>query len=399
MTIDKYIENTYYIKETPFTEEDKLIMEEWNNCNLSVTSRTTFELPVVFVNSYDMNSRIVPIKENDTTNYYNIVDISSWNAFRMLLSSLIVDEPNVLKAAYMYIKESLFIAQGNPEKARLYSSDKIYLTGSEFSREYEYNKQKESLEGSLMIFFHLLHEYSHFRLKSIQSRENSVLDVFVEKLLTDLENNKNGGSILAKYRHYLIDHLKSLYNNPDEKEELLCDMQGILLMLELSNVFPVKIILESIIAFLYVQMAFSIIKTSTSSGANLPLFYLRLNIVIEVADFLNDEIGAGIIAALLNKNNRFNHLTTNDLYIDKMIELNRHEQLKERINTLLKIDYISEGNYKLFDIDGRVHTLLNDLVFTADDVDALLFPNYQEDEKLMNTVERLGYKVLKCKGK
>ena len=40
-----------------------------------------------------------------------------------------------------------------------------------------------------------------------------------------------------------------------------------------------------------------------------------------------------------------------------------------------------------------MHTLLHDLVFSGTDDDAIFFPSYKNDEKIMNYLKKLGLKV------
>ena len=391
MTIDTYIENAYYLKKTAYNEDEKVVLEDWKICNRDVASRTTFELPIRFVNSYDLNSRIVPIKEHKTTQYYNIVDIASWVALRSLLSSIVVDEPNLLKFTYMEIKESL--NHSDPRKSIFYSPKQIFLTNHELEREIGYEEQIKRIEARLMIYFHLIHEYSHFLVESMPEKENVLVDIFVNQLFRDIKENKIGGFSQIIHRHKLLDQFKALYDNPDVREELICDMQGILLMFELSKIYPITIIIESICAFLYVNIALMTIKSTCLPYDSLPLFYMRLNILIEVADFLSDKQGADTFAKILNKNNRFNNLEANDLFIDKKINLDRYERFIERIKTIITIDNISYNSYTLINDDGKVHTLLHDLVFSGTDDDAIFFPSYKNDEKIMNYLKKLGLKV------
>ena len=393
MTIDTYIENAYLLKQSPYNEDERNIIEDWIICNKDVASRTTFELPIRFVNSYDMNSRIVPIKNDGIIQYYNIVDIASWVALSSLLSSILVDEPNLLKATYMAIKESFLTNHSDVGRSTFYSPKPIFLTNVELEREIEFDEQRERIELRLMIYFHLLHEYSHFLLKPKQ-KENTLVDFFVKMLFKDIEDNTIGGFSQMILRHHTLDSFKSIYDIPDVREELICDMQGILLIFELSKMYPITTIIESIFAFFYVNIAFTAIKETCNYNTNLELFYLRLNVFIEVADFLTDKRGADLIANSLNNSNRFNKLTADDLFIENKINLNRYEHFIERIKTIIAVDDISDRSYKLIDAVGEVHTLLNDLVFTADDFDAIFFPNYKNDMNIMSYLNNLGLKVL-----
>ena len=289
-----------------------------------VTNRITFSFPLIQIDTYNVQSYIVQLDANDKTSYYNILDHSMLDFCEWFLLALEYNQPNLVVAAYKELKRYICIANSDLRGAEYYQLTKIFYTNYELERKNGSTDDGKSLSEKyyMMLRFHFLHEYGHYLVKEPVRDYRSaieILDIIAESLLKDMESkrfnnpyfsdeqNRNLNDLKQKQFEY---YKKDYKNNNSFKEEVLCDFQAVLCLLELSNDVSPQIIIESSIMYLYVQYAIWLSKESESYPRIGEILHFRINMLFKLADFLNDKEFALALANKINKSNRFASVKT-----------------------------------------------------------------------------------------
>lgn len=284
-----------------------------------VTNRIAFSFPLIQIDTYNVQSYIVQLDANDKTSYYNILDHSMLDFCEWFLFALEYGQPNLVVAAYKELKRYICIANSDLKGAEYYQLTKVFYTN------YELEKANDSMDDGIslvekyemMLRFHFLHEYGHYLVKEPVRDYGSaigILDIIAESLLKDMETKRFNDPCFSDEYNEILDNLKTTQleyykneykNNPNFKEEVLCDFQAVLCLLELSNNVSPQIIIESAIMYLYVQYAIWLAKKSESALHTGEIIHFRINMLFELADFLHDEEIALALANRINNSNRF----------------------------------------------------------------------------------------------
>jgi len=342
-TIHDYIKASFI--ERAKTEELKRNII--NNLHNQVANRITFSLPLIQIDSYNVQSCIVQLDENEKNSYYNILDHSMLDFCERFLLALEYNQPNLVVATYRELKRYICIANSDIQGAEFYQLTKIFYTDYELER--ENNSMNNGIQLSekyeMMIRFHFLHEYGHYLINEpLQEYSSSVeiLDTIVEALFNDMDNNRldnpqfsqEQNDTLNNLKPRLLEYYKKEYaENTTFKEEVLCDFQSVLCLLELSNDYSPQIIIESAIMYLYVQYAIWLAKESESEPRIGEILHFRINVLFEFADFLNDKDIADNLAERMNRDNRF--ISVKTMYCDAIDYMKYHRFYNALATTIL----------------------------------------------------------------
>ena len=319
-TIHDYIEASFI--ERAKTEESKRSII--NNLHNQVSNRITFSLPLVQIDSYNVQSCIVQLDDNEKTSYYNILDHSMLDFCEWFLLALEYNQPNLVVATYRELRRYICMANSDVQGAEFYQLTKIFYTDYELER--ENNSMISGIQLSekyeMMIRFHFLHEYGHYLIREPLREYSSsveILDIIVEALFRDMDSNRldnpqfsqEQNNTLNNLKPKLLEYYKREYaKNTTFKEEVLCDFQAVLCLLELSNDYSPQMIIESAIMYLYVQYAIWLAKESENTPRIGEILHFRINVLFEFADFLNDKDIADSLAKRINRDNRYASVET-----------------------------------------------------------------------------------------
>ena len=319
-TIHDYIRAAFMTRREVEEIKQGIVTEIHNQ----VTNRITFSFPLIQIDTYNVQSYIVQLDANDKTCYYNILDHSMLDFCEWFLLALEYNQPNLVVAAYKELKRYICIANSDLRGAEYYQLTKIFYTEYDLERENDLMDDGISLceKYEMMLRFHFLHEYGHYLVKEPVRDYSSavgILDIIAESLLKDMETKRLNNPYFSDEQNGILNNLKikqlkyyknEYKNNPNFKEEVLCDFQAVLCLLELSNYVSPQIIIESAIMYLYVQYAIWLAKESESDPHIGEIMHFRINMLFKLADFLNDEEIALALANKINKSNGFVSIKT-----------------------------------------------------------------------------------------
>ena len=277
--------------------------------------RMEFSIPFRYINSYNVSSCIVPV--NGDSDYYHIIDMAMFVYFEMLLNAMNFDLPNMAVFIYRQLRHDLCLSDNDKDRAALYSAKKIYANEHDIASELENFQQKpsaaESREYETMLRFYFLHEYAHYLIANpIRETGNGIAEIVVDVVFKNLKV-KNNSEILEKYgidlqnaelKHYM----KEWGENPGFREEICCDIQAILCLLELcgaySDYYNSEMILDAIMSFLYIQHFIWFAKHIDDPIRLGNMFSFRQCVVEAFAWLLEEQNFADILCQLLKKGNR-----------------------------------------------------------------------------------------------
>lgn len=320
LTIHDYVQATFMMRKEVEAIKQNIVTEIHNQ----VTNRITFSFPLIQIDAYNVQSYIVQLDANDSTCYYNILDHSMLDFSEWFLLALEYNQPNLVVATYRELKRYICIANSDLRGAEYYRLTKVFYTDYELERENDSmdNGIRLSEKYEMMLRFHFLHEYGHYLVKEPVRDYSSaigILDIIAESLFKNMEAKRFNNPYFSDEHNKILNDLKpkqleyykhEYKNNPNFKEEILCDFQAVLCLLELSNDVSPQIIIESSIMYLYVQYAIWLAKESESDPSIGEILHFRINMLFGLADFLNDEEIALALAKKINRDNRFASVKT-----------------------------------------------------------------------------------------
>lgn len=312
LTIEQYIQQIYKTK----SSVDEIKKRNIDIIHSQVSGRMTFTIPLYHVDAFNVNSCIVPL--NQEQQYYHIVDHSTFKYFEEFLSAFEYKQPNLASAIYNQLRYDICMSINDEDSAKTYKEVPIYFT--EYDLHVESLRINESIDYTdkfaFMARFYFLHEYMHFLVAKPIRKDinadftNTLIDIFtnnmIEAALSDSESKGKESVILLiqmvkKYQH-------EYYNNQNFKEEITCDIQAILCLLELADEYGVNTIFESIITFVYTQYFVWLSKRKNEDIELGNIFHFRLNVLFQFAYMLEDKDFSDAICSILNKNNRYLHI-------------------------------------------------------------------------------------------
>ena len=104
------------------------------------------------------------------------------------------------------------------------------------------------------------------------------------------------------------EYKKQWERNPEFREEVYCDFQALLCLLELPGIsgdINVELIFDSVMGFMYIQHIVWIAKNADESLKLGDPFSLRHNAIAMFAMLFEDEEYADMLCQLLQRNNRY----------------------------------------------------------------------------------------------
>ena len=369
-TINDYI-TASFLKRKEVDNDKKQIVDQIHN---QISSRLTFSLPLIQIDSYNVQSCIVRLDSdaNKTPNYYNIFDHSMLDFCEWFLLALEYNQPNLVLSTYRELKRYICIANSDAKGAEYYQLTKIFYTDYEFERENSSmdNGIQLSEKYEMMLRFHFLHEYTHYLIKNpVRNSKTAVgmLDIIVNALFKDMEQKRFDNPLFSKEQNDILSDLKpkllkyyreEYQKNISFKEELICDFQSVLCLLELSNDFSPRMIIEAAIMYLYVQYAIWIVKESENTPHIGQILHFRINALFELAEFLNDEEIALALANSINRSNRFASIHTTYC---ACIDYKKYHQFYNALSFIVLSD--REGKKKFVEGEENHINPLDDIIF------------------------------------
>lgn len=314
LTIEQYIEQCFVRRQdtgydlvnahTRDMEHDIKIMQN------EVANRMKFNLPVYFINSYNIDSCIIPFSRDK--NFYHIIDIAMFVYFHELLASLELDMPNYAVYIYRTLRRDILLSQNNEKEAICYEPKEIFVNKHEvIDNGLPKNYTESQLEEfKCMIRFYFLHEYSHYLFKNpIRNSSNEFVNIIVEMFLENIEKENNAKFPRKEIQEIVVNKLKNDWNsNYDLREEIYCDFQALLCLLELPGVYReinANMIFESIMSFVYIQHIIWQAKNIDEPIEISNQFAFRQNIIAFFAFLMEEEEYSDLVCKLLQKSNRF----------------------------------------------------------------------------------------------
>lgn len=322
LTINDYITMSFLERKEVDNGKKQIV----NQIHSEISSRLKLSLPLIQIDSYNVQSYIVKLDSgvNKEPQYYNIFDHSMLDFCEWFLLALEYNQPNLVLSTFRELKRYVCIANSDEIGAEYYQLTKIFYTDYELEREDGSMDSgiKLSEKYEMMLRFHFFHEYTHYLNNNpAQNSETAVgvLDIIVNSLLKEMEHkriynplfSKEQNDSLSDLKPKLLNYYREEYQkNNSFKEELICDFQSVLFLLELSNHFSPRMIIEAAVMYLYVQYAIWIVKESENSPHVGHILHFRINALFELAKFLNDEEIAVALAKSINRSNQFVHIHT-----------------------------------------------------------------------------------------
>lgn len=315
-TIEQYVEHCFEMRkesgsdlintfEADLKYNIKLIHAE-------VKRRIRFGIPIHFINAYNIDSCIVPLRTRN--DYYHIIDISMFGYFQELLTALEFDLPNYAVFIYRKMRYDICLSKCDKGEALRYNPKVIYanshdLENNTLSRNYS---ETQIEKYKCMVRFYFLHEYAHYLIANpIRKATNDFADIVVEIFFENLERNRSQDSsseLSKRIQRDMIEHYRHEWNNNlGFKEEIYCDFQAIICLLELpgiNNKISVEMILDSVMSFMYLQHIIWLAKHIEEPIEVGNIFSFRQNIIGTFA-WLMEEDFANRVSELLQHSNKF----------------------------------------------------------------------------------------------
>lgn len=333
MTIHDYISYSFKCR-GEVKPETRMYIEEIHN---QVIERMTFGFPLVHFDSYNIQSAIVSLPTSSGEEYYNLVDHSMVKYICELLCCLEMNHRTLMQLLFISIKKSIATANGDEVAASNNYLRSIFLTErdldiDEFWQSYMYNDEiQEKLR--MMFRFHFLHEYAHFLTEKPLRAVNG--EIFMNTVATAHFDKLMNRSRNVLYKAYTAYHKKKYMNDKSLREEINCDLQAALCLLELSDTVPVQLIMDAVISYLLMQYA--IVVAKNPNELKRPSFgsTLRIGMMVTLAEMLGDKETSAVIAKMLNQGNRY--LNLSDLFCEKL-SIQKYQNFLEAIRIIVADD-------------------------------------------------------------
>lgn len=314
LTIEQYVKKIYTVR----SDLDETMKHNIEIIHSEVVDRITFEIPLYHVNAYDINSCIVPLNGKK---YHHIIDHSTFDYFLWFLKAYEGRQPNLSSAIYSRLRHDVCMSQHDETKAAEYNKIPIYYT--QYDMEVDQLRKNNPIDlterFAFIARFYFLHEYCHFLFNNpIRKKVDFGFDDYLIDLITDnminhaKSLNRKQNSDGFKHNYYIsmmLNYRKEYHTNANFREEILCDIQSIYVLLEFADDYSVKMIFESVLAFIYSQYFIWLAKRVNKDIELGNIFHFRISVLIHFAYMLEDEDFSNIICRALNENNRFLNLT------------------------------------------------------------------------------------------
>jgi hypothetical protein len=306
LTIEQYVQQMFTLRSG--VNEDRI--SDIDMIHSDVVERITFGFPLYHIDAYNVNSCIVPL--NNKQDYYHVIDHSMFEYFERFLYCFEYNLPNLAIAIYKQLRSDICISQGDKTKAELYKGSPIYVTNYDMEKENLYNPDDFMKKYRIMVMFYFFHEYAHYMISNPLQEHSAdeALDIIIDLVFKSMRGAINGKPVFDRIiQNGLLRKYKNEYfKNPNFHEEIMCDFQALLCLLELVEVYSVETIIEAIITFIYTQYYIWLTKKRDEKIGFGNIFHFRLNIFFNFAYFLEDKAFSDMICNLLNSSNKYNNI-------------------------------------------------------------------------------------------
>lgn len=315
LTVEQYIKQNCKMREQShagiISDEIEWLKQYIEIIHNEICTRMEFRIPIRFVNSYDVNSYILPLNNK----YYHVIDMAMFEYFYELWSAMEDNSPNYAVFVYRYLKHDICISKQLDKMAMLYKPSTLYVDPYDIKYNLmpRYYTSKETDEFSCMLRFYFLHEYAHYLLENpIRNASNELVDTVVEELFRNLslENNSHfKNNVEKEMQKKLVNAFKWEWEQSSElKEEVYCDFQAILCLLELPGLYSnlnVELILNAAMSFMYIQHIIAMAKNIDDPIIFDNWFSFRHHVIAMFAYLLEDKEYSRMLCRLLQKYNRY----------------------------------------------------------------------------------------------
>lgn len=346
VSIEDYIASSLCIRKEVSVDRKERVAQ----IHTEVAQRVCISFPLIQFDSYNVHSCIVPLPNNNKVEYYTLIDHSMLEFAERLLYCLETDQPNLAVVAYRQLRENIAVANSNKAEEEFYKIRCIYVSKQDLQKEIAFLNRDPAEKAffeekyTMMLRFHFLHEYAHYLCKNPISTEEGlkmltdiVVKDFFSRMRSRIKNTKNWINKWALKKE-LVSFRQEYSNNAGFREELLCDIAAANCLLELSTFMSPKEIIDSIITYLNVQYAIWLAKNPETAFDPGNIIKFRINIFITLADLLNDQEFANVLAVMINRGNRF--AKDLDLYCENL-DTTKHEQFHENIVKIVLLDKLN----------------------------------------------------------
>ena len=339
LSIDQYLDSTY----TPRNDsgkENKLDFN-WDVINRNIKAvqsdaakRMGFDIKTKYIKAYDVDSTIVSL--NDGKDFYHIIDLSMFGYFDRFYQCFKYVTPNIAVFYYRWLRYDLCLAQNDYDRANKYMPEYLYINEYEADLDYKMLNSSDSVNASiqwdeyrLMYTFYCLHEYIHYLLRNpVRESTNALTEIIVDSYLSNGLNHA-GDTLFDKMSSiFAMQFKRNWEGSEDFREEVTCDFQALLCLLELpgftGGLVTTQDIFYAVENALYVQNIIYVAKHIDEPITLADDFALRRTIIAHFAFMLEDGEFAELLNAALSKFNRFyvkGDLKTPELSFDKQSNL------------------------------------------------------------------------------
>lgn len=314
ITIEQYIALCFEMRNSNkhdfFNINDIWKMEQTiRKVQAEVADRLQLDLPVRFINSYNVDSCIVELSGNK--DYYHIIDLSMFCYFHGLLGTLELNFPNVAVFMYRELRRDICLSKHNEKETEYYAAKAIYVNEHERINAGLPVKFTESQMASFdcMLSFYFLHEYSHYFLKNpVRESSNEFVDSLFKSFIKDVADN-DVPYLNKEIQQMAVNKLRNDWkSNYDLREEVYCDFQAILCLLELPGRYKyisADMIFDSAMSFLYIQHIIWQAKRIDEPIEFVNDFAFRQSMIAFFAYLMEEKDFSDLICQLLQRGNRF----------------------------------------------------------------------------------------------
>lgn len=314
LTIEQYAAQCFVMRKNTETDlinvNAKELVHDIRIMQDEVDNRMKFSLPVYYINSYNVDSCIISL--NGNKDYYHIIDIAMFGYFHEFLSTLEFDMPNYAVFVYRRLRRDICLSRYNNEEALHYDPKEIFANKHDIidnGLPKRYTETKEE-EFKCMIRFYFLHEYCHYFIKNpIRESSNEIVDMLVETFFENIEGDNNPKFPNKEIQQMAVNKLRNDWrSNHDLREEIYCDFQAIMCLLELPGIsrrISADMIFNSVMSFIYIQHIMWQAKHIDKRIEILNQFNFRQNIIVFFAWLMEEDEYSDLVCKFLQKNNRF----------------------------------------------------------------------------------------------
>lgn len=319
LTAEQYVTLSYTLRKDNASDliyhEEETIKQHVEAIQKQVADRMKFHIPFSIINTYNVNSCIIPL--DSSTDYHHFIDIALFGYFKEFLSAMELDLPNLSVFYYRNLRHDICLSKKDEVRALLYKPQSIYA--NQHDADYGLGRRTTELEQTkyqIMLEFYFLHEYMHYLVANpIRDAVNDLTDNVAETLLKHLNkmNNPNFAEADRPFQRAMYNRYCNEWNNNScFREEIYCDFQAVLCLLELPGAYrrdgckiDVETIFDSVVSFLYIHHIIFLAKNNDNPITIGDDFAFRINCICMLAWLMEDKEYADMLCELMQRGNRY----------------------------------------------------------------------------------------------